>query len=175
MPGGYFAFKSRTYNVFLFFRTVLTAGQNGPDTKKPVATAEMTRIYPLGITESNRPAMKFPNASPERINMMYPTDFSYWEKLKKFIDYEPVGCLDPVSRGQLASIGIIKGQPFNPDAHQKQILTDAVTKAEKMILGFRLHPDDLNMNPYYKDRKYVNVWGGVDADWQTASYQSLKT
>jgi len=175
VPGGYYAFKSRTYNVFLFFRTVLTAGPNGPDTKKPVATAEMTRIYPLGVTESNRPAMKFPNASPERINMMYPTDFTFWEKMKKFIDYEPVGCLDPVSRRQLASIGIIKGQPFNPDAHQKQILTDAVNKAEKMILGFRLHPDGLNMNPYYKDRKYVNVWGGVDADWQTASYQSLKT
>ncbi|MBB4801190.1 hypothetical protein HNP37_001229 [Flavobacterium nitrogenifigens] len=175
VPGGYFAFKSRTYNVFLFFRTVLAAGPNGPDTKKPVATAEMTRVYPLGATESNRPAMKFPNASPERINMMYPTDFSYWEKLKKFIDYEPVGCLDPVSRGQLASIGIIKGQPFNPDAHQKQILTDAVTKAEKMILGFRLHPEGLSMNPYYKDRKYVNVWGGVDADWQTPTYQSLKT
>ncbi|MBX2963701.1 MAG: DUF1254 domain-containing protein [Cyclobacteriaceae bacterium] len=175
VPGGYFTFRSSTYNVFLFFRTVLTAGANGPDTKKPVETAERTRVYPLGMTEGNRLAMKFPNASPVRINMMYPTDFTYWEKLKKFIDYEPVGCLDPVSRGVLASIGIIKGQPFNPSDHDRQILTAAIEKAEKMILAVRLHPDGLPMNAYYKDRKYVNVWGGVDADWNTPSYTSLKT
>src|ERR1700754_3003150 len=34
VPGGYHAFRSPTYNVFLFFRTVLGAGPNGPDTTK---------------------------------------------------------------------------------------------------------------------------------------------
>src|SRR5208282_260797 len=32
VPGGYFTFSSKTYNVFLFFRTVLTQGADGPDT-----------------------------------------------------------------------------------------------------------------------------------------------
>jgi len=175
IPGGYFTFRSSTYNVFLFFRTVLAAGKDGPDVTQAVTTAERTRIYPLGSREVDRPAMKFPNASPVRINMMYPTDYSYWEKLKAFIDYEPVGCLDAVSRGVLASIGIIKGQPFKPTDQQKQILTNAVEKAEKIIFAARLHPDGLPMNAYYNDRKYLNVWGGVDADWQTPSYLSLTT
>ena len=29
VPGGYFTFKSKTYNVFLFFRTVLAQGKDG--------------------------------------------------------------------------------------------------------------------------------------------------
>lgn len=175
IPGGYYTFRSSTYNVFLFFRTVLSAGADGPDTKKAVAIAEMTRIYPFGSREADRPAMKFPNASPARVNMMYPTDFTYWEKLKKFIDYEPVACLDPVSRGVLASIGIIKGQPFKPTDRQRQLLTEAVEKAEKMIFAARLSPEGLPMNAYYSDRKYLNVWGGVDADFNTPSYLSLTT
>jgi hypothetical protein len=175
VPGGYFTFRSSTYNVFLFFRTVLTAGPNGPDTKQPVATAEMTRIYPLGSREADRPKMNFPNASPVRVNMMYPTDFLYWEKLKAFIDYEPVGCLDQVSRGVLASIGIVKGQPFKPSEHHKQILINAVEKAEKMIYAIRLSPQGLPMNSYYTDRQYLNVWGGVDADWNAPSYLSIAT
>ncbi|SHG29723.1 DUF1254 domain-containing protein [Flavobacterium defluvii] len=175
VPGGYFTFRSNTYNVFLFFRTVLSAGPNGPDVTKAVQTAELTRIYPLGSREVDRPAMKFVNASPTRVNMMYPTDFTYWEKLKEFIDFEPVGCLDPLSRGVLASIGIVKGKPFKPNDHERKILTDAVEKAEKMIYALRLNSSGLPMNSYYNDRKYLNVWGGVDADWNTPSYLSYTT
>lgn len=175
VPGGYFTFKSSTYNVFLFFRTVLAPGADGPDPKPAVATAEMTRIYPLGSREVDRPAMKFPNASPTRVNMMYPTDFSYWEKLKEFIDYEPVGSLDPLTRGMLASIGIVKGRPFKPSDHERQILEAAVEKAEKMIYAIHLHPQGLPMNSYYADRQYLNVWGGVDANWNTPSYLSFAT
>ncbi|MEZ5864497.1 MAG: hypothetical protein R3D25_10695 [Geminicoccaceae bacterium] len=29
MPAGYFAFESSTYNVFLFFRTVMAQGEAG--------------------------------------------------------------------------------------------------------------------------------------------------
>jgi hypothetical protein len=95
VPGGYFAFQSSTYNVFLFFRTVLTQGPNGPDTGPAVAAAEQTRVYPLGSVEKERKKMQFPNASNIAVNMMYPTDFSYWEKLKSFVDYEPVEALSP--------------------------------------------------------------------------------
>ncbi len=64
--------------------------------------------------------MSFPNGSGKRVNMMYPTDFTYWEKLKKWIDYEPVGALPMEVRGMLASLGIIKGQPFVPNPAVKK-------------------------------------------------------
>ena len=123
VPAGYYTFRSATYNVFLFFRNALTEGPDGPDGREAVALAEMTRVYPWGSLEKDRLAMKFPNASNVPVNMMYPTDFSYWEKLKAFVDYEPVDAFAPEVRGILASIGIIKGLPFNPDAQARQALT----------------------------------------------------
>ena len=94
IPAGYFAFKSSTYNVFLFWRPY-EAGANGPDPTEAVALAETTRVYPLDLVEKERQPMQFPNGSNIRVNMMYPTDFSYWEKLKAFVDYEPVEAIAP--------------------------------------------------------------------------------
>ncbi len=51
IPRGYFAFKSQTYNVFLFFRTIMPKGDNGPDPKPASALAEQTRVYPLWAME----------------------------------------------------------------------------------------------------------------------------
>ena len=44
VPDGYFAFESSTYNVFLFFRTVMVQGENGPDPKPAVEIAEKTSV-----------------------------------------------------------------------------------------------------------------------------------
>jgi hypothetical protein len=119
IPQGYFAFKSKTYNVMLFFRTVMGKGATAPDPKQAVALAEQTRIYPLWASEKDVKPMEFPNGSGKRINMMYPVDNGYWTKLKEFVDYEPVSAIDPELRGVLASIGIVKGQPFEPTAKQQ--------------------------------------------------------
>lgn len=45
--------------------------------------------------------MVFPNGSGKRVNMMYPTDNSYWTKLKEFVDFEPISAIDL----ELGSIG----------------------------------------------------------------------
>ena len=37
VPAGYFVFKSSTYNVFLFWRTVMKPGADGPDPADAVA------------------------------------------------------------------------------------------------------------------------------------------
>lgn len=173
IPKGYFTFKSATYNVFLFFRTVLTQGKDGPDTTKAVKTAEATRIYPLGSNEGKRPAMQFPNGSGRRINMMYPTDFTFWEKLKKFVDYEPVGAFPMEVRGMMASLGIIKGQPFEPNVAVKAALTQAVELAPKMILANRLVPGFFNRAPYYDNRMYQNAWSGADANYNMPTFTDI--
>ena len=175
VPGGYFAFQSLTYNVFLFFRTVLTQGPNGPDTGLAVAAAEQTRVYPLGSVEKERKKMQFPNASNIAVNMMYPTDFSYWEKLKIFVDYEPVEALSTEVRGMLASIGIIKNVPFNPDVTTKEMLTRAVTDAPKMIFARRVAGRTDGRDLYYPDRQYLSIWFGLTADWYAPTYLDVDT
>lgn len=122
MPGGYFAVKSRTYNVFLFFRTIMAKGDGKPDPAPAVKNAELTRVYPLYTVEKDVKPMEFPDASGRALNMMYPVDNAYWSKLKAFVDYEPVEAIDPELRGVLASIGIIKGEPFKPTAKQEELL-----------------------------------------------------
>jgi hypothetical protein len=114
--------------------------------------------------------MKFPNGSGKRTNMMYPTDNTYWDKLKKFVDYEPVGAITPELRGVLASIGIIKGKPFNPNDRQKKLLDKAVKTAPKMILALRRDGRADKRNLYYKDRQYERAWAGATADWMQDSY-----
>lgn len=170
VPPGYFSFESSTRNVFLFFRTVMKQGDGAPDPAPAVATAEMTRIYPLWEEEKDIPPMQFPNASGKRINMMYPVDNTYWTKLKEFVDYEPVTAIDPELRGVLASIGIIKGEPFDPDDRQQALLKRAVETAPKMIIALRQLGREDGRNLYYPDRQYERAWAGGTAEFMQASY-----
>jgi hypothetical protein len=73
-------------------------------------------------------------------------------------------------RGVLASIGIIKGQPFSPTQKQQELLQRAVETAPKMILATRQlgRPDGRNL--YYKDRQFKNVWAGATSEWFQNSY-----
>jgi len=173
VPQGYFAVKSSTYNVFLFFRTIMTKGEDGPDPKPAVAAAEQTRVYPLWTMEKDVKPMQFPNASGKRLNMMYPVDASYWTKLKTFVDYEPVSAIAPELRGVLASIGIIKGQPFNPTAKQQELLKKAVETAPKMIMATRQLGRPDGRTRYYSDRQWENTWGGATAEWLQDSYLDI--
>jgi hypothetical protein len=170
VPKGYFVFKSPTYNVFLFFRTIMAPGENGPDPAPAVANAEKTRVYPLWMPEKDVKPMVFPNGSGKQVNMMYPTDSSYWSKLKIFVDYEPVASIDPVTRGILANIGIRKGEPFEPSDRQKELLQKAVETAPKMIMANRQlgRPDKRNL--YYTDRQYENIWASGTAEWFQDGY-----
>jgi hypothetical protein len=172
-PQGYFTFESSTHNVLLFFRTIMAKGPGKPDPAPAVANAEQTRIYPLWAAEKDVKPMTFPNASGQRVNMMYPTDNIYWTKLKAFIDYEPISAIDLELRGVLASIGIIKGQPFKPTAKQQELLQKAVETAPRMILAQRQlgRPDGRQL--YYKDRQYENVWAAATSDNFQDSYLDI--
>lgn len=173
VPKGYFAFKSSTYNVFLFFRTVMAKGDGKPDPAPAVANAEQTRVYPLAAMEKDVKPMQFPNASGTRLNMMYPVDSTYWTKLKAFVDYEPVSAIDTELRGVLAGIGIVKGQPFNPTAKQQELLKKAVETAPRMLLALRQLGRDDKRNLYYTDRQYETAWAGATADFLQDSYTDV--
>jgi len=173
VPSGYFAFTSSTYNVFLFFRTVMAPGPNGPDPAPAVANAERTRVYPLWKEEKEVVPMQFPNGSGKRIDMMYPTDTTYFDKLKAFVDHEPIEAITPELRGVLASIGIIKDQPFQPTEAQQASLERAVHTAPKMLMAMRLQGRPDGRHLYYSDRQYLHAWGGATAEFMQDSYLDI--
>ena len=106
VPDGYFTFTSRTYNVFVFWRAFIKDG----DTKEPVALMEQTKIYPLDKMD-NPPKMEFPNGTGQPADMLFPRDYSYFEGLAEFINYETIDSEDWSMRGMLATLGIEKCDP----------------------------------------------------------------
>ena len=81
-----------------------------------VAHLEQTKIYPLNGEASAKP-MKFPDASGVPVNMLPISDGSAFDQLKQLVDSEGDNLAGPDWLGMLAAIGIVKGQPFTPDAH----------------------------------------------------------
>jgi hypothetical protein len=162
VPGGYYAYRSRTNNVFVFWRAFF---KEPHDLAPPNKLIEQTRIYPLGKEAGAKP-MQFPDASGVPVNMLYPTDSSYFDMLKRFIDSETVDSTDADWRGMLAGIGIIKGAPFKPDEHTRAILDTAAKTAFKMsrVLMY----SDLETQPgglIWPDRRYVDPNRGSSADY----------
>jgi len=66
------------------------------------------------------------NLSGKQMNTVHANEFSVYEELNAVIQYEPADAFDPELVGLFAAIGIKKGQPFEPDARMKKILTEAV-------------------------------------------------
>ena len=125
VPDGYFVVQSKTYNVWNFMRGYLDNGVK--------AAADNIRnnlkVYPLSRAE-NPPPMEFINVSGMEMNTILPTDYTIFERINEVVQKEPQGFLDLEVLGLLRSIGIVKGQPFDPDPRMKGILKDAAAIAE---------------------------------------------
>jgi hypothetical protein len=158
VPEGYFVYRSGTYNVFIFLRGFYEDPKN---LTPAVAHLEKTRIYPLNGEAGARP-MKFPDASGVPANMLPVSDGSAFDQLKRLVDSEGANLADSDSLGMLAAIGIIKGQPFAPDAHTREILDRAAKTAYKMsrVIGFEevLNGGSLRV---YPDRRWINPMDNV--------------
>jgi hypothetical protein len=153
VPQGHFVYRSGTNNVFIFLRGFY----EDPKNLTPAdAHLEKTRIYPLN-GETGAKAMKFPDASGIPVNMLPMSDGSAFEQLKRLVDSEGNNLAGPDWLGMLAAIGIVKGQPFTPDAHSREILERAAKTGYKMsrVIGFE---EKVSGNSYrmYSDRRWVN-------------------
>jgi len=158
VPGGYFVYRSGTYNVFIFLRGFYEDPKN---LTPAVAHLEKTRIYPLNGEAGARP-MKFPDASGVPADMLPVSDGSAFDQLKRLVDSEGANLADSDSLGMLAAIGIIKGQPFAPDAHTRAILDQAAKTGYKTsrVIGFE---EEVSGNSYrmYSDRRWLNPMDNV--------------
>ena len=171
VPEGHFVYRSGTNNVFVFLR----AFYQDPKVLGPaVALIEQTKIYPLNAQAAAKP-MVFPNASGVPVDMLPISDGSVFDHLKALLEREGSNLAGSDGLGMLASIGIVKGQPFNPDAHTREILDRAARTAYKMsrVIGFkeevsgrslRIYPDRRWINPM-ADATPDNLGGPLDLNW----------
>ncbi len=78
------------------------------------------------------------------INTLFPNDFGFWEVVNDLVQQEPPESGDPELLGLLASIGIVHGKPFEPDARMRKILEDAVVvgNATARTVTFAARPEE---------------------------------
>jgi hypothetical protein len=129
VPEGYYVFRSPTYTNALMWRGFLVNGDPKPAVEN---IKKHARAYPLAPVPRpgsgqayNPPEQKFVNLSGRAYNTIFASDFAFFEQVNSVVQEEPLEALDPELGGLLASIGIVKGKPFAPDARMKKILTEA--------------------------------------------------
>jgi hypothetical protein len=182
-PAGYFVYRSATNNVFIFLRSFY---QDPKNLTPAVALVEQSKIYPLNGKATAKP-MQFPDASGVPANMLPVSDGSVFDDLKQLVDSEGANLADPDGLGMLAAIGIVKGQPFKPDAKTRTILDRAAKTAYKMsrVVGFeevvsgrsfRIYPDRRWINPL-ADLTPSNPTPSLDLSWKNiaGSYRDFDT
>jgi hypothetical protein len=152
--------KSRSYSNWVVLRGFLVDG-------KPDAAAKMWReglkIYPLDKAK-NPAKMEFINISGKEFNTIHANNFDFYKEISTVIDREPLSFLDPELRGQLAAIGIVKGEPFAPDARLKKILEESVKVANATARAISLRPR--NPKAYmYKGKYWYAGFIGDDYRW----------
>ena len=172
LPVGNFIYRSGTNNVFVFLRSFY---QDPTNLTPAVELLQRAKIYPLGGKARAKP-MQYPDASGVPVNMLPIGDSSAFDQLKLLIDSEGSGLADSDWLGLIATIGIVKGQPFNPDAQTRAILDRAAKTAYKMsrVIGFeeavagrsyRVYPDRHWLNPL-ADGTPSNPSGALDLSWR---------
>jgi hypothetical protein len=171
VPEDCFVYRSPTNTVFVFLRAFY---QDPKNLAPAVALIEQSRIYPLHGKEAARP-MQFPDASGVPVDMLPIRDGTAFDALKKLVESEGSHLANADSLGMLASIGIAKGRPFEPDAKTRNILDHAAKTAYKMsrVVGFedvvagrslRIYPDRRWINPM-ADATPEHLGGPFDLGW----------
>ena len=100
LPDGYFTYRSPTFTNWVVLRAL-----------GGVAAMRKTRIYRLSEADAP-PANAWLDWTPLSFNTVHANDFSFFEEVDELVQEEPTEALDAERAGQLAAIGIVKGQPF---------------------------------------------------------------
>jgi hypothetical protein len=153
----------------MFFRSFLVDGSTKPGVE---SVKKHLKIYQLSDA-TNPPSMKFVNASGVPSNFVAPGDYRFWELLNKVIQEEPTEGSDPTTLGLFASIGILKGKPFNPDERMKKILADAanIGAVTARTIAFKIrakdayyYPNSTWRLPFFGGYKFESAPGVTNMD-----------
>src|SRR5262245_14591069 len=114
-----------------------------------------TRIYPLALADSP-PEMEFINFAGVSFNGTHSNDVMFFEEINTIVQEEPAGSLDPERTGKIAGLGIVHGQPFEPDERMRTILQTAAGVGAGIARSLLYKPRD--RRAYFYD----------DGSWKTA-------
>jgi hypothetical protein len=109
---GVHVFQSETNNVFLGLRILES---------DPAFTEKFKAELKMSAYGGKPVEVKFNAGFDRPWSGTVPRDITYWERLHKNINEEPVREQDKVWIAMLEPLGISIGKPFNPDSRQKKL------------------------------------------------------
>ena len=155
VPDSYFVYESRTYGNLLGLRAF-------PSQDDPLAgvnsVREHLRIYSLADA-GDPPPTEFLEWSGVTLNTIHSNDFSFYEEVNAVIQEEPSSAFDPETLGLLSTIGIRKGEPFEPNARMRQVLTEAAAVGNATARAMVFATRDRSAF-YYPDRQWKTPFNG---------------
>jgi hypothetical protein len=164
VPEGYFVVKSPTFRLWFVVRGFLDEGK--PD--QAIALMKTAKMYSL--KEAATPsAMTFLDLSTRPIDTIFPDTYAFFEAVAKIVEEEPVDAVSASDRFLLASIGIEKGRPFNPDVNTKKLLEEAARVGAAMARANTFASRD-PASPVYPDRRWEWAFLGGSYTWDAKGY-----
>ena len=168
VPQGYYVFRSPTYGNALMWRGFLVNGDPKPAVDN---IKKHARVYPLAQA-ANPPEPKFINTSGLAYNTIFAGDFAFFEQVNQVVQTEPAEALEPEFGGLLASIGIVKGKPFAPDARMKRILEDAAAVGNATARAISAQPRGTDFF-YYPGSSWLNIFPGGSFEFLKDGHRDL--
>jgi len=111
LPAGYIPMQSETFEVYALLRSLLNDG--GPEQiDAAVEYGRRVRLYPLGGDPEDTIMV---DAAGQLVDARLPWDVSFFAYLADLVQREPWLNRDRVMIDQLATLGIRKGEPFDPE------------------------------------------------------------
>ena len=131
VPGGFIALPCDTYGSYTLIRSVLTERtQEALD--RGLEICHRIRIYPLSQAGSP-PENDRVDLSEQLVDTLIPYDIRFFHALDRVVQAEPWLPRDRAFAEMLATIGIERGKPFEPDEQRTAILESALREAHALL------------------------------------------
>jgi len=147
VPEGYFPIQTATYNGYALFRAI-PATSSASDLDNAISLVKKMRLYSLAQAE-NPPASHYIDIVGKLFDGIPAFDDTFYDRLAKMVDEEPVQTRDLVAMAQLRSLGIEKDKAFNPDQATRDSLKTAAAEAQA---GFM--QASANVEPWWPDTRW---------------------
>ncbi len=161
IPEGYHVYQTKTYRNWMFMRTFVKDGNIEASTE---GLRKFFSIHPLS-QDANPPKQVVVPVSGKQFNTVHANDFHFFEEINAVIQYEPADAFNPELVGLLASIGIKKGQEFNPDERMKKLLTEGVAIGNAIARSILFRPRNPDFYFYPGKRQWFSPFAFAKYDF----------
>lgn len=152
-PAGYFVARATTNRVLLMLRAIPPAG----DDAAGVALLKTVKIHPLSAPKANVEWVDQGSKEQDFTPVRWERGIDFWKALHDIVDKDPAFEAYRMDYGRLATLGIVKGQPFAPDERMTKILEKAAQLAN----------DQMRVQSFADRRADRVMWPDRQWEWAT--------